>query len=391
MTKRTIDEGTMLSSFETPGGATEYFMTAVTDSAGPLSRCLERLKERYCAALAAGGLQDTVPAFSRIYLGDVVNQAPELLGTPLYERLNAGALSVTGQPCLNGGTVCLFSCHVGKPEGTYPVRKSSGPGEGANSAVVQMDNYRQLWNAGFRGSGDGGSYGQTREVFGSIGTVVAAQGMGLLPHALRTWVYVRDIDNHYQDMVRARREFLTANDLTERTRYLASTGIEGRSEGVGSLIAVDALSIDGLREGQIERMDALENMPRTIDYGVTFERGLRVRFGDRSHLYVSGTASIDRQGTVMHPGDVAGQTVRTIENMEALLSAQGAQLADLAYLLVYVRDFHDYETVRDILHSRTKAQVPVLFLYAAVCRPAWLVEMEGVAIIDDHNAFPPFR
>ncbi|MFN2115781.1 MAG: sugar phosphate nucleotidyltransferase, partial [Anaerolineae bacterium] len=53
----------------------------------------------------------------------------------------------------------------------------------------------------------------------------------------------------------------------------------------------------------------------TIDYGVTFERGIRIRFGDRSHLHISGTASIDKCGEIVHPGDILKQTERTVANI----------------------------------------------------------------------------
>ena len=74
-----------------------------------------------------------------------------------------------------------------------------------------------------------------------------------------------------------------------------------------------------------------------IKYGVTFERGLRVRFGDRSHLYISGTASIDKNGDVIHVSDVKNQRRQTLDNVKALLSPHGARLKDMAYIIVYLR------------------------------------------------------
>jgi enamine deaminase RidA (YjgF/YER057c/UK114 family) len=107
-------------------------------------------------------------------------------------------------------------------------------------------------------------------------------------------------------------------------------------------------------------------------------------------LYISGTASINNKGEVLFCGDVEKQTRRTLENIRALLAPQGAALADMAYLLVYVRNFHEIETVRNVLHGEIGDTTPVIFAEAAVCRPAWLMEIEGVAVIPDSNDFPPF-
>ena len=137
-------------------------------------------------------------------------------------------------------------------------------------------------------------------------------------------------------------------------------------------------------------MEALSHLSPTILYGVTFERGLRVRFGDRSHLYISGTASIDNKGNVLYLGDAEAQTRRTIENLRALLEEQDATLDDMAYAIVYARNGHDRQFVRKVLDKELGEKFPLIFVEAAVCRPTWLMEIEGVAIIPDKNGFAPF-
>jgi enamine deaminase RidA (YjgF/YER057c/UK114 family) len=123
---------------------------------------------------------------------------------------------------------------------------------------------------------------------------------------------------------------------------------------------------------------------------VTFERGLRIIFGDRSHLYISGTASVNNKGDVVHTGDVQAQTRRTVENLRALLREQGATLSDMAYVLVYIRNFHEWDLVRSVLKEEFGETIPLISCEARVCRPTWLFELEGVAIIPDQNEFPPF-
>jgi hypothetical protein len=62
----------------------------------------------------------------------------------------------------------------------------------------------------------------------------------------------------------------------------------------------------------------------------------------------------------------------------------------MAYVLCYLRNAGDYERVKEIVNERLPANIPIIVVEAAVCRPAWLFEMEGVAIIAETNPFPPF-
>ena len=73
--------------------------------------------------------------------------------------------------------------------------------------------------------------------------------MNLRNNTVRTWIYVRDIDNNYKGMVVARREFFTRIGLTNQTRYIASTGIEGKSIKMQSLVSLDSLSIGNHQRG----------------------------------------------------------------------------------------------------------------------------------------------
>jgi enamine deaminase RidA (YjgF/YER057c/UK114 family) len=97
-------------------------------------------------------------------------------------------------------------------------------------------------------------------------------------------------------------------------------------------------------------------------------------------VFLSGTASIDASGDIVHEGDVVKQLGRTMENIEALLANAGANAGDLVSLLVYLRDPADGEVIGQALHERLGG-VPFVLLHAPVCRPGWLVEIEGVAIV----------
>jgi enamine deaminase RidA (YjgF/YER057c/UK114 family) len=128
----------------------------------------------------------------------------------------------------------------------------------------------------------------------------------------------------------------------------------------------------------------------TKDYSVTFERGTRISYADRAHHFISGTASIDNEGNVVHVGDVMMQLDRTIMNIEALLRSGGARLQDLMYLIVYLRDPTDYARINGKLKERFP-DLPMVIVQGAVCRPEWLIEIEGVAAAaNDDPSLPIF-
>jgi len=379
------------SSFVTEGGTKEFYLAIDTKEEKSFIDELNSLYETYISAMETCGLSEDTLIFSRFYISDIANQKDIMRRSKIFDVLRSGAVSVIQQCPVYGGDVSLLMYHIKRDNTVLEKEIHAYDGENRrNGAIIHGNFYDMLWVANFYGIGAFDSYAQTTEIFDSFNTILNDNGLTLLDNAVRTWVYVRDVDNHYNGMVKARKKFFEKHGLTPETRYIASTGIEGFSREVNSLVAFDAYAIRNLRHEQIVRMDALENLSPTIKYGVTFERGTRIRYGDRSHLHISGTASIDKNGEVMHVSDVRKQTERTLENIRALLSPHGADLNDMAYMIGYVRTLKDRKKVMEVLDKEIPKNIPLLLLEGAVCRPAWLVELEGVAIIPDSNDFPPF-
>ncbi|MDD5674738.1 MAG: Rid family hydrolase [Chitinivibrionales bacterium] len=391
LTIKRLSESIRYSHFATDAGCEEFFITVRTRPGIDPARGLQALADDYGSALTEAGLSDTTVVFSRLYVSDFVNQKEKIDSCVLRNRLRQGALSIIEQKPVDGGPFSLFSWHIRNPKHPAAVCQTLNAPE--NYSTVNRytgKNYSLLFTANFTNNALFDAAAQTTQIFKDLGITLADNSMRMLDNTIRTWIYVRDVDNHYKNMVRSRREFFTEQGLTASTRYLASTGIEGGNCTPDRIVSVDSLSIGGLQSGQIVRMEAPEHLSPTIVYGVTFERGLRVKFGDRSHLYVSGTASINKKGEVLHLGDVAAQTRRTLENLRALLGAHNTTLKDLAFAFVYVRNFHEWPRVEAVLREEISAETPLIALEAKVCRPQWLMEIEAMAIIPDKNDFSPF-
>ena len=63
---------------------------------------------------------------------------------------------------------------------------------------------------------------------------------------------------------------------------------------------------------EFNRKPGLPRHAGEILYKGTFEQGTRLVPGDRSLCFISGTASIDSKGQVVHPFDVTKQTERLV-------------------------------------------------------------------------------
>ena len=62
-----------------------------------------------------------------------------------------------------------------------------------------------------------------------------------------------------------------------------------------------------------------------------------------------------------------------------LLVEAGALVDDMMVFVVYVRDIADAAFVRRQMRARFR-DTPIVVVRAPVCRPGWLVEVEGIAI-----------
>nr|WP_319393875.1 Rid family hydrolase [uncultured Desulfobacter sp.] len=324
-----------------------------------------------------------VPVFIRFFVSDYANQTdlvPSVRET-FNGRLAECALSVVQQPPLTGQKVAAW---------VYLVKCSdAGIGKkqfnGVDATVLSRNGYAHCWTAGLMNTnGAHGSYEQTDTVFKSYQTLLEKDGMSLQSNCIRTWLFVKDVDFNYQGVVDARRKYFETLGMTPETHYIASTGIEGRYADPGTSVLMDAYSISGLHPGQIRHLKAPDMLNPTHEYGVTFERGTSVDYGDRRHIFISGTASIDRYGQVVHKGNVAKQTRRTLDNIQALLAEAGADMAHVRHLIVYLRDVSD-RTVVDTFFREHYPDIPRIIVLAPVCRPEWLIEMECMAVMPVSN------
>jgi len=337
---------------------------------------LERLAQAENRLFDTSDFKDSQMVFKRYFLSDAANQQPVIEAHRTYNKYNTNAaISMIQQPPLDGSKVAIWMYLV---KGAEVSRKDT-------FTVVEHNGYCHLYQWGLvEPSGD--SFTQTRILLENyeasleqIGTSFGYPHANIEKNCVRTWFYVRDVDIQYAGMVKARRENFIAQGLTEKTHYIASTGIGGVPADQHAIVQLGTYALLGFEPEQQRYLYAPTHLNPTYEYGVTFERGVVVEYGDRAHVLISGTASINNKGEVMHIGDIEKQTGRMIENVEVLLAEGNASFADVMQMVVYLRDMADYGTVKKIFDERF-ADIPKVFTLAPVCRPTWLVEMECIAV-----------
>ena len=317
-----------------------------------------------------------VPVFRRFFLSDRP-QAAEIraaiaAGTDgTAAEAASGAVSFIVQPPLDGSAVAVWMWLVRGAE------IETAPG----LSIAREGGREHIWHAGLTRTSPpgiaGDSAAQTSGILEDYQRRLALKGLTFQSNCVRTWFFVSDIDNNYAGLVRARRENFECIGLTSRTHYVASTGIAGTPPPEGALVQMDAYAVAGPFSQRY--LYAPTHLGPTYEYGVTFERGVRLDMDGRRSVLISGTASIDNKGAVLHVGDVCAQARRMLENVGELLSEAGCGWPDVRQAIVYLRNASDYEKAAPILSERL-CGIPYAVTLAPVCRPDWLIEMECIAL-----------
>jgi reactive intermediate/imine deaminase len=118
--------------------------------------------------------------------------------------------------------------------------------------------------------------------------------------------------------------------------------------------------------------------------GGNYSHTVRIDLDGGALLFVSGQVALDRGGDLVGEGDMARQAEQVFENLDAVLTANGASFEDVVKITTFVTDMSELQTVRDV-RKRYLADPPpasTTVEVAALFRPEALIEVEAVAAID---------
>ena len=363
--ERTVS--TEIFKYEVSQGVSEYHvMFHVTNARLTYEEQVIAILDVY-SSLLEGELKGAVAVFKRFFLSDAANQSTYLQAC--HAEFSDCALSIIEQPPLDGTKIALWA-YLQKNVQTRPL--SNGIFE------VKHGAYRHLWMVGAYNQAANAEY-QMRLLFNDYIMRLMENDCRLADHCIRTWLFVQNVDVNYAGVVKARNEVFVTQNLTDKTHFIASTGIAGRHANPEVFVQMDAYAVHGLKTEQVHYLHAPTHLNPTYEYGVSFERGTFIDYGDRRHVFISGTASINNRGEIVYPGNVQKQTLRMWENVEVLLAEADCTYEHVAHLIVYLRDMADYVVIKAMFDERFPL-IPKVYVWAPVCRPGWLIEMECMAV-----------
>lgn len=358
-----------IGNIQTP----EYHIALRPDYHVDFAEQLNTITQKYKEITKELDLTNYNLIFIKVLISDYVNLNKYLIDNKIIQTiLESCAVSIIEQPPLDGTKINML-LHFIKSDHIKKERISDAFFTTVNGlthiyqSVTEFDS--SVMNAGE----------QTRNAFAKHQDLLSGYNLTLKDNCVRTWLYSRDVDRDYADIVKARNVVFEEENLTRDTHYIASTGIEGKGLLSHSSVNIDFYSVDGISKEQIQYLQALDYLNNTSEYGVTFERGTSIKYAGKKHIFISGTASIDRYGNCIHHNNVLKQTERLFTNIEMLLKDARSELGDIAQMIVYLRNIADYECVNKYLEDHF-GNIPKVIVLARVCRPEWLVEVECVAV-----------
>lgn len=350
----------------------EYHISLRPDSTGNFEEQLDSLYSIFVKLIEDLNLKKEHLVFTKIFLSDYINQEPIIKEHKSFNRIiNNCVTSVIEQEPLDGTKINLLLFFV--PSENIKVEKKED-----NTYFIHIRNNLHIYQS-INSFERITPYSQTQAAFLNHIKLLTRNNMNLKDNCVRTWIYCRDVDKDYSDIVHGRNDLFGECGLTKESHFIASTGIGGKGVKPKSTVNIDFYSIRDIDQSQIKYLKALDYLNPTHEYGVAFERGTSITYSDKKHIFISGTASIDKNGVCIYRNDVIKQTERLFLNIQMLLEDAEAKLEDITQMIVYLRDIADYSKVVDYLNNNF-LKTPKVIVQARVCRPEWLIEVECFAV-----------
>ena len=115
-----------------------------------------------------------------------------------------------------------------------------------------------------------------------------------------------------------------------------------------------------------------------------FSRGVEVSGPGRT-IYLAGAAPLDDQNQLVGPGDVAAQADASMGKLAGVIKAAGGSMSDVVYLNLYMKDISQIGEIQAVRDKYLQGPVyPAMSgIQTPLAHPDWLIEIDGVAFIED--------
>jgi enamine deaminase RidA (YjgF/YER057c/UK114 family) len=214
---------------------------------------------------------------------------------------------------------------------------------------------------------------QAETVLASADRILKQAGLNY-GDTIRTWFYLDDILSWYGDFNRARSSFYRRQGIFDRL-VPASTGIGGQNER-GSRVCMELTAIKPRNKGfSIERVVSPMQCSAE-DYGSAFSRAVKVSDSEYESMTISGTASINREGKTMYPGDPWKQIELSFSVIRAILDSQGFSFGDVVRSYAYCSDKNYIGKFGKYMETCVPVKFAFILAQNDICRDELTFEIE---------------
>ncbi|NLV89814.1 MAG: RidA family protein [Tissierellia bacterium] len=99
-------------------------------------------------------------------------------------------------------------------------------------------------------------------------------------------------------------------------------------------------------------------------------------------IFTSGQLPVDPETGVMSKGDIQKETKLCLENVKAVLEAEGASIENIAKVTVFVTDMNNFETINKIYDEFFNGHKPARSLVQVSQLPKGAdIEIEAIAVL----------
>lgn len=102
-----------------------------------------------------------------------------------------------------------------------------------------------------------------------------------------------------------------------------------------------------------------------------------------SLLFISGQVGFDREGRLVGKGDARAQAAQALENIKAILQANGASMDDVVKVTVFVTDMRYFDDIAEVRvrYFPKNGPASTIVEVSKLALPDLLIEIEAVAVV----------
>jgi enamine deaminase RidA (YjgF/YER057c/UK114 family) len=102
-------------------------------------------------------------------------------------------------------------------------------------------------------------------------------------------------------------------------------------------------------------------------------------------LFISGTTASDRDGRIVAPGDIVGQTRYIFQKFDALLKAAGAGFEHIVQTTEYITTTENYARTAEVRREFFRGRFPTAtgVIVKGLLREGALIEISALAVLGD--------